>query len=402
MAGEAEAIMLQQVFFLLLMIFNQRRQRMQRRRRLRRFVRDRRVLGLNPAALAAAIVIAQGGPQIYRSVWTRERSHHWFQHIVLETYTDIDFYRRFRMRKAIFRFIVTDLQHVLHRSDTRLRAAIPVPQRIAIALYWLASGDLLRTVADLFGVSAASVCHVVHDVCQAIVDVLLPRYLTFPSGERLRETVQGYGEKWGFPQCAGAVDGSHIAIKAPVDGRTDFFNRKGYYSIILQGVVDHLFTDINVGWPGSVHDARVLRNSSIFERAERGTCTNIPAVILGDAAYPHLPWLMKAYPDNGHLTREQLIFNYRLSRARMTVECAFGRLKGRWRCLSKRLDVDLDHVPTVVTACCVLHNVCEVHGEHFDDQWLVPADDRQVPMQRCQAVPNASRDALARLFVDEE
>ena len=39
-----------------------------------------------------------------------------------------------------------------------------------------------------------------------------------------------------------------------------------------RAVVDHryLFTDINVGWPGSVHDARVLANSSLFEKAEEG------------------------------------------------------------------------------------------------------------------------------------
>ncbi|KAI8493039.1 hypothetical protein Bbelb_290430 [Branchiostoma belcheri] len=91
----------------------------------------------------------------------------------------------------------------------------------------------------------------------------------------------------------------------------------------------------------------------------------ISPVLLGDAAYPHLPWLMKPYPDNGHLSEEKTTFNYRLSQARMTVECAFGRLKGgRWRCLSQQLNIDLDRVPTVVTACCVLHNVCEEHGEN--------------------------------------
>ncbi|KAI8516249.1 hypothetical protein Bbelb_048300 [Branchiostoma belcheri] len=33
------------------------------------------------------------------------------------------------------------------------------------------------------------------------------------------------------------------------------------------------------------------------------------------------------------------------------------------------IDGDLARVPTVVTTCCVLHNVCEEHGENYFNQW---------------------------------
>ena len=26
-------------------------------------------------------------------------------------------------------------------------------------------------------------------------------------------------------------------------------------------------------------------------------------------------------------------------------------------------------MPTTVSACCILHNLCEVHGDDFDDNW---------------------------------
>ena len=144
------------------------------------------------------------------------------------------------------------------------------------------------------------------------------------------------------------------------------------------------FIDIYVGWPGRVHDARVFANSSLFKRGQSKTLLpnwvksisgkNIPLVFLGDPAYPLLDWLMKAFPDSGNLTANQKQFNYCLSRARVVVEHAYGRLKGRWRCLMKRLDVSVCDVPELVAACCVLHNVCEVHGDRFNE-WISNIED---------------------------
>ena len=72
--------------------------------------------------------------------------------------------------------------------------------------------------------------------------------ISFPSGENLLDVIKGYKEKWGFPMYAGAVDKTHIPLIAPNDSHTDFVNRKGYHSIIMQAVVDHniFFKDVLV------------------------------------------------------------------------------------------------------------------------------------------------------------
>ena len=92
-------------------------------------------------------------------------------------------------------------------------------------------------------------------------------------------------------------------------------------SIVLQAIVDYryCFWDINVGWHGSCHDARVLANSDLFKKAQYGNLfpalnriidnAQVPIMLLGDHAYPLMPWLMKPYLDNGHLARERLHFN---------------------------------------------------------------------------------------------
>ena len=53
----------------------------------------------------------------------------------------------------------------------------------------------------------------------------------------------------------------------------------------------------------------------------------------------------------------------------MVVENLFGRLKGRWRYLLKRLDFKLCDVVDVVAVCIVLHNMCQLYGNKHLDHW---------------------------------
>lgn len=348
-----------------------------------------------------------------RMIWTKERSSYWWEHIVKTTFTPQDWLENFRMSQCTFMYVCDQLRASIEKRDTEMRKAVPTDVRVALTLWYLATGADYRTISHLFGVSKTLVCLVTKDVCSTIVETLLPQYITFPTGTALREIVNGFRDDLGFPQCAGAVDGSHIPIISPQECPADYYN---WHSIILQGTVDHRgrFIDAYVGWPGRVHDARVFANSSLYQRGQSGSLfpdwkeqigeTDIPLVLLGDPAYPLLPWLMKAYPNNGHLTREQKRFNYHLSKARVVVEHCYGRLKGRWRCLLKRLDVDIRNVPEVVAACCVLHNVCEIHGEEFSDEWLEGVESESGSAAATPAQPQDSavsiRDALMSHFAD--
>lgn len=79
---------------------------------------------------------------------------------------------------------------------------------------------------------------------------------------------------------------------------------------------------------------------------------------------------MKPFAHNTVLSPQQKTFNYTLSRSRIVVENAFGRLKARWRRLTKRNDMDIIHVPHIVTACCILHNICEMFNDTIPESWL--------------------------------
>ena len=354
---------------------------------------------------------------VERSIWMKRRSSHFWDYIVNRTFSERDWYENFRLSKATFGYLCQKLRPIIERKDTQLRRAIGVELRVAVTLWCLATSTDYRTLGHLFGIS---VCLIVQEVCRAIVNSLTKDYIKLPNGNELRAMITHFKENFGFPCCGGALDGSHIPIAAPVEHHTDYYNRKGWYSIVLQGLVDHryCFTDVYTGWPGSVHDARVFSQSSLYRKGTSGTLypnwtvsiagEDIPIVILGDSL---LNWLMKPFPHKGALSQGQKKYNYHLSTARVVSENAFGRLKGRWRCLLKRIDMAPEHVPVLIIACCTLHNICELHGDEFNSDWLSDdhvtntstSDDDEDSGARCTSrntTPSATniRNALVQYF----
>ena len=133
-----------------------------------------------------------------------------------------------------------------------------------------------------------------------------------------------------------------------------------------------VFTDILAGWPGSVHDSRVLHNSTVYNTAAnkfRGKTH-----LLGDGAYPLQTWLMTPYRDNGHLTADKTFFNYVLSSDRQTVDRAIRLLKGRWRKLQHIDHLNQKLIVLIIIAACDLHNVCLLHDD-FDEGYMLDNED---------------------------
>lgn len=159
----------------------------------------------------------------------------------------------------------------------------------------------------------------------------------------------------------GAIDGTFIPMKAPKDQVRAYTNRKSYTSVTLQAICDHemKFIDCFIGYPSSVGDARIFKNSDIYEDIVNSPSDffDINECILRDKAYPVTSWCIPPFINRHRLTESQILFNSIHASLRSVIERAFALLFGRFRRL-RFLDMNLlECIPATVLAACVLHNI---------------------------------------------
>lgn len=89
----------------------------------------------------------------------------------------------------------------------------------------------------MIGLANPTVVKWCHEFVEAICR-LQDEFLKFPSTrEEIGRKIEGFSEKSKFPNVVAAIDGSHIPIKAPKENHEDYFNRKHFYSFLVQGIV---------------------------------------------------------------------------------------------------------------------------------------------------------------------
>lgn len=82
----------------------------------------------------------------------------------------------------------------------------------------------------------------------------------------------------------------------------------------------------------------------------------VPYVFIGDEAFPLRNNIKRPFPRK-QLDDHKLYYNYRLSRARMTVKYAFGIASSKFRILLKAIETKVDNAHHIVKAICIFYNM---------------------------------------------
>ncbi|KAI8550640.1 hypothetical protein RHMOL_Rhmol01G0214800 [Rhododendron molle] len=284
-----------------------------------------------------------------------------------------------RVDKQTFRSLVALLVEKGHLNWDHMRVSLE--ESLAIFLFICGQSGRMRLAADRFQHSLDTISRhfnlMRRALCYVGMSIIRPPNLNDTPPQILND---GRYYPW-FKDCIGAIDGTHIEAWVPASKQIAFRGRK---SIKTQNVMavcsfDMKFTFVYPGWEGSAHDGRV------FLAAVANPAYNFPHPPLGkyyvvDSGYTNMPGYLAPYRGkryhrdqwngvNTMFRSPQELFNYKHSSLRNVIERCFGVLKARFPILKSMPRYSCARQPTIVTACCVVHNwIIERRGrdEFFD------------------------------------
>ena len=220
---------------------------------------------------------------------------------VVTLYTDTQFKEFFRLRRDSFEDVLVALRNDVtiptpENHFTGGRIPVELRKQLLITLWYMSNQSFIRDISDRFDVTKSSVKRITTRIIKSL-SCLSNEFIKWPTGDYKDLVMDAFAKMKGIKGVIGLIDGTHIEIPKRSIDTLAYINRKGYSSIIMQGICDHRlkFTNINVGFPGSVHDARVLRRSKIYEAVQGPSFLEMfpnESFLLRDPAYPCLPWLI--------------------------------------------------------------------------------------------------------------
>lgn len=314
---------------------------------------------------------------------------------------DEDYKRLYRFTKPHVEFLANEF--LQENYETR-GGALSSVQRMEVTLRYLADPGFQRSVAYQSGISQSTVSKTVSKTLAEIVSKM-DNWIQFPqSANLIREAKEDWFNKLGFPSCIGAIDCTHVRIDKPT-GRfgDEFVNRKNFPSLNVQATCNcnYVFTSVDCGWPGSVHDNRIFKNSDIYRIMLPNTFNTF---ILGDAGYGLTPFIMTPFKNpDGNIQR---FYNKFHAKNRVIIEQSFGQLKRRFPILRYGIRLKMENMCACITACFILHNVAKHindldfdEEETFDDNiyYDVPREENAGQL-RIQG--QARRNAIAQVIYD--
>ncbi|KAK8921486.1 hypothetical protein KSP39_PZI002734 [Platanthera zijinensis] len=292
------------------------------------------------------------------------------------------FHNMFRMTKVIFFDLLALLEQEHGLKGTQ---RTPASEVLAITIYILGHNETFRKSGERFQHSTETLSRLFMIGLQALTN--LSMHNIAPTDRHFR-SIPGHiqnDERYMpfFKDCIGAIDGTHVDARIPVENQVPYIGRHGSTTQNVMAVCDFnmCFTYVVPGWEGSAHDTR------IYHRAVRDPQSKFPfppegKYYLVDAGYPMEKGLLKPYPEtryhlpdfargNRPIEGRREIFNKAHSSLRSVIERSFGVWKKKWAILSKMPQFEFSKQCVIVVVTMSLHNFIRRHPSRSDPEFDV-------------------------------
>uniref|UniRef100_UPI00398E9A59 putative nuclease HARBI1 n=1 Tax=Pristiophorus japonicus TaxID=55135 RepID=UPI00398E9A59 len=327
--------------------------------------------------------------------------------------SEADCVKRLHFRREVVTEIC-DMVRADLQPRSRRTTALSVEVKVTAALSFYASGSFQATTGDVCAISQRAIHTCIYQVTAALY-ARRNDFINFPmTAQAIHERAMGFFRIAGFPKVQGCIDCTHVALRAPVEDSEQYRNRKGFHSINVQLVCDdkQRIMSVDARYPGSTHDAFILRDSilsDMFEQQPEGQ-----SWLLGDKGYGQTTWLMTPL----RVTRTETDRQYNMAHiaTHSIIESAIGILKQRFRCLDHsggQLQYSPEMVGHFTVVCCMLHNLAimrqqelvvepedpregPVHDDSITEDQDVDDNDNQESMQVSDAEARGQRRAVHR------
>ena len=270
-------------------------------------------------------------------------------------YSEADFERRFRMRRAVFNAIedaVMGSDPFVQKTDVLGKQGIHLLVKLVACLRYLAYGDAYDREDENLRIAQSTLAVIVKQFCQLMIEYFGPQYLNRCPNVEKRRRITEHMKGHGIPGLFACWDCKHFNWKnCPVrlQGQYQGHADGGKKTILLESICDHrkYLWQVDFGDAGSLNDINVLEKSSIVgamiegklslktDRYEINGNVRDWMYFLVDGIYPDWAIFVNTYSCPTDPKRKKL--SARQEKVRKDIECAFGIVVARFHVLERPL-----------------------------------------------------------------
>ena len=173
--------------------------------------------------------------------------------------SDKCFKENLRVDRRTFNYILGIVGPMMERGKIPMIGTVDVGKRLAIALTVNKTPTLLCPakiilILKIFQVLATNceyneIGHMygqgkttIHDCFKSFIKVakvhLVNKHIKMPSLIEFERISEEFEQRWQYPMAIGCIDGSHFPVQVPKSQALDYYNYKGWLSVLVLAICD--------------------------------------------------------------------------------------------------------------------------------------------------------------------